>query len=49
MSESWCKTCKGCENKKKDSYYCNNYMPLIKNTLDFIDNIIKKWQENKKT
>lgn len=46
---NWCDSCIGCEKEKPERYYyCNNYVPVIKNQLNFIDDIIKKWEGKKR-
>jgi len=46
--KAWCDTCIGCNIKKKRYYYCSNYLPLVRNKLNFIDHIIKKWEDKKR-
>lgn len=53
IRKSWCESCIKCQNYneidfRKRYYYCCQYIPFIKNKLNFIDEIIKKWEENKK-
>lgn len=46
---NWCDSCIGCEkDNPKRYYYCSTYVPIIRNQLNFIDNIIKKWEDKRR-
>ena len=49
----WCDTCLGCEKQDEEGfkpkhYYCSQYVPIIKHKLNYIDDIIKKWESERR-
>ena len=49
----WCDTCLGCNEQDEEGfkpryYYCSQHVPIIKNKTDYIDDIIKKWENERR-
>ena len=49
----WCESCLGCEKQDEEDFkpkylYCSQYVPIIKHKLNYIDEIIKEWESERK-